>query len=478
MTGAPATRPIALLIAALGGEGGGVLTNWIVAAAHRAGYPVQATSIPGVAQRTGATTYYVEVWPQPLAELDGRTPILALAPAPGEVDIVVATELLEAGRTILNGYATPDRTHLIASTHRVYTTREKMGLGDGRHDPETLLAAATSRSKDRLLADMGALAAQAGSIINAVMLGAVAGSGVLPFAEDHFTGAIRDGAKAVDSNLRGFQAGLNAAKGSAAGAAETSPLDADTIIAEGERRLAAYQDRAYADLFLSRLAPFRDSDATLLAIVARHLLRRMAYGDIIHVAHQKLRAGVPDGGDTVVHVTQYLKPGIPEIADILPSWAAKRLLARAERDPWLAAKQWPMALRTTTVFGVFRLWALSKLKPFRRGTHRYKAEQYAIDAWLDDVRRAAGIHAGFAVEVAGMARLIKGYGKTHRRGLNSFNRVRDGVLIPALNGTLEPAAAAAALSGAVEAALQTDDGSALSEELARVSATALANVAQ
>src|SRR6185436_12111958 len=46
-------RPITLLIAALGGEGGGVLTNWIVRAAEQLAFPVQSTSIPGVAQRTG-----------------------------------------------------------------------------------------------------------------------------------------------------------------------------------------------------------------------------------------------------------------------------------------------------------------------------------------------------------------------------------------------------------------------------------------
>ena len=57
-------RPITLLIAAMGGEGGGVLTSWIVAAARKAGFPVQATSIPGVAQRTGATSYddHARLW--------------------------------------------------------------------------------------------------------------------------------------------------------------------------------------------------------------------------------------------------------------------------------------------------------------------------------------------------------------------------------------------------------------------------------
>ena len=75
---APQVRPITILIAALGGEGGGVLTDWIVTAAAQLGFPVQSTSIPGVAQRTGATTYYIEIVPVPARELGGR-PVLALA---------------------------------------------------------------------------------------------------------------------------------------------------------------------------------------------------------------------------------------------------------------------------------------------------------------------------------------------------------------------------------------------------------------
>ncbi len=56
-------RPITILIAALGGEGGGVMADWLMEAATASGYPAQATSIPGVAQRTGATTYYLEIFP-------------------------------------------------------------------------------------------------------------------------------------------------------------------------------------------------------------------------------------------------------------------------------------------------------------------------------------------------------------------------------------------------------------------------------
>jgi len=66
-------RPITLVLASIGGEGGGVLADWVVRAGIRAGYPVQSTSIPGVAQRTGATVYYVELFPVKQAELGCRS---------------------------------------------------------------------------------------------------------------------------------------------------------------------------------------------------------------------------------------------------------------------------------------------------------------------------------------------------------------------------------------------------------------------
>jgi len=79
----PNTDPAVLriMILALGGEGGGVLMNWIVRCARESGLPVQATSVPGVAQRTGATNYYVEI----SLEHETRKPALALVPMPGRV---------------------------------------------------------------------------------------------------------------------------------------------------------------------------------------------------------------------------------------------------------------------------------------------------------------------------------------------------------------------------------------------------------
>ena len=107
--------------------------------AEHDGYIAQTTSVPGVAQRTGATIYYVELFPKTGAEADTRAPVLALMPVPGDVDIVIASELMEAGRAVQRGLVTPDRTTLIASTNRVYAMTEKIALGDGRVDPRALL---------------------------------------------------------------------------------------------------------------------------------------------------------------------------------------------------------------------------------------------------------------------------------------------------------------------------------------------------
>jgi NAD-dependent dihydropyrimidine dehydrogenase PreA subunit len=59
----PSRSPSPIL--AMGGEGGGVLADWIVdLGEHNGGYLAQTTSVPGVAQRTGATIYYVELFPK------------------------------------------------------------------------------------------------------------------------------------------------------------------------------------------------------------------------------------------------------------------------------------------------------------------------------------------------------------------------------------------------------------------------------
>src|SRR5436190_23857831 len=150
-------QPIKIAILAMGGEGGGVLADWIVDLGEANGYFAQTTSVPGVAQRTGATIYYVELFPNVERGADGRKPILALMPLPGDVDVVLASELMEAGRAVQRGLVTADRTTLVASTHRVYSITEKTAMGDGRVASDALLGHAAAAAKRFVRFDMPAV---------------------------------------------------------------------------------------------------------------------------------------------------------------------------------------------------------------------------------------------------------------------------------------------------------------------------------
>src|ERR1700693_392643 len=207
----PAPRAITIAIVAMGGEGGGVLADWIVDLAEHAGFYAQTTSVPGVAQRTGSTIYYLELFPAGAANGAGRDAGLALMPVPGELDIVIASELMEAGRAIQRGLVTPNRTTLIASTHRVYTMTEKTVIADGQVDSGKLLDACFGAAKEFVRADFAAVANDARSVISAVLFGALAATIALPFERKQLEEAVRRGGVGVDSSLGAFQAGFDAA---------------------------------------------------------------------------------------------------------------------------------------------------------------------------------------------------------------------------------------------------------------------------
>ncbi|HKT53186.1 MAG TPA: 2-oxoacid:acceptor oxidoreductase family protein, partial [Caulobacteraceae bacterium] len=202
---------ITIAILALGGQGGGVLADWIAQLAETQGYVAQGTSVPGVAQRTGSTVYYVEMVRKAEPGANRPEPVLALMPVPGDVDVVLASELMEAGRSMVRGFVSKDRTTLITSTHRIFAISEKSALGDGTASSGRILDAAQARAARFVGFDMDAAATQAGSVISSVMFGALAGSGALPFPAEAFEAAIRGGGKAVEANLKGFAAGYDGA---------------------------------------------------------------------------------------------------------------------------------------------------------------------------------------------------------------------------------------------------------------------------
>jgi indolepyruvate ferredoxin oxidoreductase beta subunit len=469
-------RPITILIAALGGEGGGVMADWLMEAATASGYPAQATSIPGVAQRTGATTYYLEIFPAEKIRLDGKEPVLSLTPSPGNVDVMVASELVEAGRAMLNGFVS-ERTTLIASTHRIYATIEKMQMGDGRFDSDKVVAAGKQLAKTAVLFDMRKLAQESGTVINAVLFGAMAGSGVLPLSREACEKAIRGGGRGAEASLRGFAAGFDIAGGSREPPKPAAPPrranELHDVMRLGTERLEDYQGKRYAALYEQRMQPFLGGNQKLAAEVARHLALWMAYEDIIRVADLKTRASRFErvrkevgakAGEPVV-VIDFLKPGVEEFASLLPAFLGKKLHSWAEKRGKLDAYNVGMHIKTSGVLGYLLVRSLAWLKPWRPMSYRYGEEQRLIERWLGLVAEAAERDTGLALQVAECARLIKGYGETHRRGKANFLAIVDALIEnPA---TASPAEQAAAIRKAREAALADPEGKALGVSLGK-----------
>ena len=481
-------RPITILIAALGGEGGGVMADWIIAAATARDFPVQSTSIPGVAQRTGATTYYLEIYPAKTADLGGRRPVMTLTPSPAWVDVMVASELLEVGRALQNGYVTPERTTLIGSTHRVYTVTEKMQMGDGRADSERIIAAAQALAKRAVLFDMQQMAQDSGTVINAVIFGALVGSGALPLSREDCENAIRAFGKGAEPSLRGFAAGFAHAAGPATvttpeqavrlrGAPvervrQSFPAECHRILEEGVARTRDFQDLDYANLYLDRLEPIAKLDreqgglatgCKLTTETGRFLALWMAYEDVIRVADLKTRASrfqrvrneVQAKDGEPMHVIEYLKPGVEELAAMLPPSLSKSFLGWAQRRGLTHKLNVGLYVKTTSVFGFLLMRTLASLRVIRRSTARWHEEQELITRWLDAVRAAAAKDLGLALEIALCGRLIKGYGDTHRRGKDNFLRIMDTLVT---GNTVADAGRAAAIRAAREAALADPEG--------------------
>ncbi len=480
---------LSIAVTAMGGQGGGVLADWILQVAEGAGWIVQTTSVPGVAQRTGATIYSVELAPPRDA---GPRPVLGLMPVPGDVDVCLAAELMEAGRAIQRGLVTPDRTLLIASTHRDYAIEEKVALGDGRKDADAVLDAA-KRSAQRLIAfDMEALAREHGSVISAVLLGVLAASDALPFPRDAYEAAIRAAGKGVEASLAAFAAGYaRATTEQAAAARKRNPADdielphglreevavgyrepLRSIVTLGVARMLDYQDEAYAALYLRRLEPFVDLDAggqPLAREIARHLALWMAFEDTFRVAELKsrpermarIRAEVGAGENDLLRVTEFMHPRLEELADSLPEPWGHRV-----RDwPWLRALAGAFVGRgrriaTHTVTGYLQLWLLAHGKRWRRETPRYAREQAAIDGWLEPLLEVARVDPALATEMARCQALVRGYGDTHARGEDAFARI----MRRAVELVGEPGAATS-VAALREAALADDRGTRLGEVL-------------
>jgi indolepyruvate ferredoxin oxidoreductase, beta subunit len=392
---------------------------------------------------------------------------------------------------------------LIASTHRVFAMTEKIALADGREDASALLAGCRHAARQLVGFDMAALADATRSMLSAVLFGALAGSGALPFPRAAFEAAIRRGRVGVEASLAAFAAGFEAARSGETPAPATAErgerpttaalrllLDQAAHDYSGEardmaiaalERLGDYQDADYARDFLARLKPIQDVErrhgdgsGRLLAETARQLALAMAYEDTIRVAELKIRAGrfarvraeaqMVDG--QILEIAEFFHPRTQEIADTLPApvgrWVMRTGWARSLVDRLTRKGR---IVKTTSIAGFLLLYALSRLKPFRRRSLRYATEQAALASWLALVADTAPADYALALAVARMRGLVKGYGDTHARGQMKFEKLA--ALLPQLRGRSD---ASELLERLIKAALADEEGQALDKAIAHLDA--------
>ncbi|MGI9524111.1 MAG: indolepyruvate oxidoreductase subunit beta family protein [Hyphomicrobiaceae bacterium] len=460
---------IKLAIMAVGGQGGGVLANWIEACARSNGYLVQSTSVAGVAQRTGATIYYIEMTPDL-----GREPVFSLSPAAGDVDIVVAAELMEAGRAIMRGFVTPDLTTLIASSHRALAISEKMMPGNGIADADAVISAAELAARKFIHFDMEQMAVSSGTVISASLCGALAGTEILPFSRQQFEDAIKASGRGVEPSLAAFDLAYNRAKrpdpqDPVSSAVETTvsqenipaplapgwqtlerrvndmPAPVRELALPGLKAVVDYQDIVYGNEYLDRLDALlrQDSDQKEFLFsreAAKYLAKSMTYDDVFRVADLKTRGSrfakvrreMAPGNDVILNMTEFMHPRADELVGMLPRIMGRRVSASSNTMKlidWLFGRG--RRIRTDRLLPFLQLYLIAGLRRWRRGTLRHAIEEKHMQDWLDSAVRFVETDYEFAVELIRNRRLIKGYSDTHARGLTKFDKVGKGAMLVA-----------------------------------------------
>ncbi len=477
---------IKILIPAVGGQGGGVLTEWLVQAFHYENYDVQGVGLPGLSQRGGSTTYYLEAHPH-IDDPDKRV-VFAQYPVPGDVDVILCQEFLELGRVLEEGYGSPEKTVTVSSTHRIYSTLEKLPSTKGVYSSENIRALATEFSKKFIGIDALALAKQHGMgelSINAILLGALGASGALPLGEASYLKAIESSRVMVESNIKAFRIGWDYVKdgrhekeepergggswesflwerasklgGNRAEAfrelvalsMQRYPIHLKEILAEAIYRLIDYQGVKYALSYLDDLDDVYSVDVEygegfrVTETFAKNYALWITYEDGIRVAELKIRSerfrkiaeDMRIGNEQIYRVSDYLKPDAYEIYGLLPYFVVKpfvkilgsRMVKRIIGNRTITLEQRPV---TTSFLGFLRLWLVSKLKFMRPWSYRYREERKLAERYKEAVIRYTKLNYDLGLLVAESGSLIKGYGRVRRSAIEAHTRLIRNVIAP------------------------------------------------
>lgn len=466
-------NPLKIVLIAIGGDGGGVLTQWIIKMAESKGYWAQSTSIAGVAQRTGSTVYYIEAIPLEDITINGKTqtPILAQMPSPYDVDIVMTTELLEVGRAIQRKFVS-DKTTLVFSSHRNLAIQEKEIVGDGIQRSEEVFEMAKKYSKNCYYANLKLIADKNKSVISASLFGALAASNSMPFTKEDFLDTIVKGGVAIKQSTAAFE---EAFQNISESKSQLKPLDTGlspksypempekvaskkinalikvitkkfpktlhNALYTGVTHLADWQNEKWAHKYLEMLSVFVKKEEQqphhffeLSYHMARYLAIAMSYDDLIFVADQKTRTErfkemynqVDAKENDLVHTLDYLHPSWDEVTGFMPKSIGRKMEKSKRLNSFFNTYlDKDRRMYSTNFVGFIMLYILGGMKRWRLKTLRHHIEMNTIDYWLKNIEQVVDKNYNLAVQIAKTYRLKKGYGCTYERGESKFSSIND-----------------------------------------------------
>jgi indolepyruvate ferredoxin oxidoreductase len=413
--------PYGILIAGVGGTGVVTIGALLGMAAHLDGKGVTVLDMTGLAQKGGAVMSHVRLAARQEQLHSARI-------ATGEARLLLGCDIVVAVSDDALSKTTAGYTQAIINTGRSITG--EFLRNPDREFPEGAMERVVSDTVGReatQFIDAARLATRLmGHSIatNIFMLGHAFQRGLIPLSLEAILRAIELNGAAVEDNVRAFHWGRRAAHDPAAidallgdgGQPKATPSTLDELIAHRRQHLVAYQDKAYAQRYLTLVQRVRDAERKLgggeelTTAVARNFHKLLAYKDEFEVARlfaelsfdKALAANFEGDYRLNFHIT------LPWSRGATPGAEPKKI----RFGPWL--------LPAMKLMARFKFLRGTALNPFGRIPERIQERALITDyesTLSHIIDQLSGDKLAAAIALASLPESIRGYGPVKERSV-------------------------------------------------------------
>jgi indolepyruvate ferredoxin oxidoreductase len=419
-------RPYSIFVAGVGGTGVVTIGSLIGVAAHLEGKGCSIVDMAGLAQKGGAVVSHIRVSKKP-------EDIHATRVSRGGADLLLGADLVVSANPDGLEKIAKNHTRVIVNSHEAITghfTQNPDAIVPGKDLKAELIQVAGKKNVDFIEANKLATALLGDSIAsNIFLVGYALQKGFIPVSPQAIIEAIKLNDVAITMNTHAFQWGRLAAIDRNVVedfARKEVPVDPDHVISETFKEktirrhefLVEYQDKAYADRYLSFVQKVAREEMMLglnglAEIVAQTYFRLLAMKDEYEVAR------LYTNGDFMRRINQQFEGNFKLQFHLAPPMFSRRdphtnELKKSAYGPW--------------VFKVFKLLAKAKkLRGTMFDVFGYSQERKMERQLLTDfeimmgkllVQLTPDNHA-VACELAALPQTVRGFGHVKERNLKA-----------------------------------------------------------